>query len=111
MGKAAHTQAATRDPYLDQIRDILCRSFHGYRVKIYLFGSRARGTASTGSDCDIGIDPLEDLPKGLLSRIREELEESCVPYLVEVIDLSRAASDFAERVRREGMVWNDCDSE
>lgn len=111
MGKSAHSQATTRDPYLDQIRDILCRSLQEYRVKMYLFGSRARGTASTGSDCDIGIDSLEDLPKGLLSIIREELEESFVPYQVELIDLRRTTSDFAEKVRREGVVWNDCDSE
>jgi predicted nucleotidyltransferase len=34
------------DPYLDRIKDIVLDALAGYSVTVYLFGSRARGTAS-----------------------------------------------------------------
>lgn len=76
-------------------------------MRVYLFGSRATGGTRTGSDCDIGIDPVQDLPVGLLSRLREALEESHVPYVVEIIDLSQVDEEFARNVRSEGVLWID----
>ena len=95
----------TEDRYLNETRKIVSRALAGHRVRVYLFGSRARGAPVTSSDCDIGIDPLEKLPNGLLSRIREQLEESSVPYAVELVDLSQTAPEFTEKVRQEGIVW------
>jgi len=40
-----------------------------------------------------------------LARLREALEESTVPYRVDVIDLSDVDTEFRERVRREGILW------
>ena len=97
--------------YLEQIHAILTKELHDYPVKGYLFGSRSRSLSRTGSDCDIGIDPMQELPIGLLSRLREELEESHVPYQVELIDLSQASGEFAERVRQEGILWIDMSKE
>ncbi|WP_363331010.1 nucleotidyltransferase domain-containing protein [Desulfonatronospira sp.] len=81
-------------------------------VRVYLFGSRASGKARLFSDCDIGIEPLQNLPVGHLSRLREKLEESHIPYAVEVVDLSLANEEFARKVRDEGILWintsNDC---
>lgn len=51
--------------------------------------------------------PQEELPDGLLSEIREALEESTVAYPVDLVDLSEASSSFRERVMREGIPWND----
>jgi len=42
---------------------------------------------------------------GLLSRLREKLEESHIPYVVEVIDLTQADEEFAQKVRDEGILW------
>ncbi len=55
------------------------------------------------SDIDVAILPLNPLPPGLLSSIRESLEESLVPFTVDVIDLSQAEPAFKERVEREGI--------
>jgi hypothetical protein len=51
--------------------------------------------------------PLEPLPPGLLSAIREELEESNVPFRVDLVDLSDAGSTFREQVEKEGQLWTD----
>lgn len=93
--------------YLRQVRERIDRYLRAWPVRVYLFGSRTTGRTRTGSDCDIGIDPLQDLPVGLLSRLREDLEESHVPYVVEIIDLSRVDQEFAQKVRSEGVLWID----
>ena len=97
--------------YLKQIHEILNKELQHHEVKGYFFGSRSRGLSRTGSDCDVGIDPMQELPVGLLSRLREELEESHIPYNVELIDLSQASREFAEKVRQEGILWIDMSKE
>jgi hypothetical protein len=47
------------------------------------------------------------MPDGVLSEIREEFENSRVPYRVELIDLAKASPGFAAHVQRVGIPWND----
>ena len=93
--------------YLNQARRIVLNRLKGYNVDVYLFGSYARGDHHNTSDIDVAIMPLEPLRQGLLSEVREELEESSIPQLVEIIDLSRAPREFARTVVREGILWSD----
>lgn len=97
----------TADPFLPQIMETIDRFLTGYAVRVYLFGSRAAGAPRPGSDYDIGIDPGQELPVGLLSRLREALEELPVPHAVDVVDLSQTAPEFARTVRKEGVLWRD----
>jgi len=48
--------------------------------------------------------PLE---AGVLGAIREALEESTVPFSVDLVDLSEVDASFRERVLRQGVQWND----
>ena len=98
-------RAYETDQYLAQIRDIIVQNLELYAVKVYLFGSRVNESVRTGSDCDVGIDPLQDLPVGLLSKLREDLEESNIPYVVELIDLSQVEEEFAQKIREQGLFW------
>lgn len=90
---------------LDRVRGLVLHALQGRRAAVYLFGSWASGTPGPGSDIDVAIDPLEPLPPGVLARVRETLEESTVPYRVDVVDLGDTASEFRERVIREGIPW------
>ena len=47
---------------LDQTRRIAVETLGTYPVKIYLFGSWARGTPSESSDIDLAIDSEAPLP-------------------------------------------------
>lgn len=96
---------ASIDDDLSLVRRTVLRRLEGLDVDVFLFGSRATGRASRGSDIDVGLLSREPLPKGLLSEIREDLEESCVPYFVELVDLSETDEIFRERVQREGIRW------
>ena len=93
--------------YLTQVRGIVMEGLKGHRAKVYLFGSRSRGDARRWSDVDVAVLPLEPLPRNLLGEIREALEESKVPYTVDVVDLSQADASFKEAVEREGVLWTN----
>ncbi len=79
------------------------------KARVLLFGSWARGDATRLSDIDIAIDPLEPLleplPPGLLGELREAIEESRVPYRVDLVDLGAATTAFRARVLSEAIVW------
>ncbi len=42
----------------------------------------------------------------MLAHVRDEFEESHIPYRIEVVDLSKADLYFRERVFKEGIRWN-----
>ena len=90
---------------LDTVKRIVFERLAGHPARVYLFGSCARGDGSHRSNIDVAIDPAEPLPQSLLAKIDEELEESTVPYFVDVIDLSAAGPSYREAVEREGIEW------
>ncbi len=90
---------------LEQVRRAVQEHLKGTGAKVYLFGSRLTGGVHAASDLDIAISPAEPLAVGLLSSIRETLEESTVPFSVDVVDLSEATPAFRRLVEREGALW------
>ena len=78
----------------------------GWPADVFLFGSRARGDARRTSDIDVAIDPHGDVPRRIVSELREAFEESHIPLRVDVIDLRDASAGFRDRVRREGLRWS-----
>ena len=91
---------------LEEVRRIVLDALSEKNAQVYLFGSWARGEATRLSDIDVAIDPHIPLPRGTLARLRERLEESYVPYHVDVVDLTRTAPEFRHRVLAEGMLWS-----
>ena len=77
------------------------------RPRLFLFGSRARGDARRTSDIDVAVLPEAPLIPGTLARLREALEESDIPYRVEITDLSTVSEAFRRKVLAEGIPWND----
>lgn len=109
MNNRRHAPAAsaTAQRALAEVRRIVLEVIGSENAAIYLFGSWARGDATRTSDIDIAIEPLADLPRGAFARLRECLEESHVPYRVDVVDLRRTDPEFRRRVLTEGISWND----
>lgn len=62
--------------------------------RIFLFGSRAEGTAHERSDIDIGIEGPYPVPHEALALIEEELEEAPTLYTIEVVDFARMPEKF-----------------
>lgn len=98
-------QSKFMSPDLKEIRRIVLNGLRGYRARVYLFGSHARGDMQRASDIDVAILPDEPLPAGLLSTIREALEESHVPANVDLVHLSESDPALRTAVLRERLPW------
>ncbi len=96
-----------KDSDLDTVRKIVFSGLGEHKARIFLFGSRANGKAGRASDIDVGVLPVDELPIGLLSEIRSSLEESNVPYEVDLVDLSHVDQEFRRHVMEEGILWRD----
>jgi predicted nucleotidyltransferase len=65
------------------------------RVKLFLFGSRARNRGVAHSDFDVGIDIGRAVPLATLERLREAFENLPILQKVDVVDFSRVDPEFA----------------
>jgi uncharacterized protein len=96
---------------LQQVQNILFEVLDPFPVIICLFGSWARGEERRTSDIDIGIWYEDPLPTGTFSRIRTSLEESTIPFRVDLVDLTKADPVLIEKVKKEGVIWKDYKNE
>lgn len=72
-------------------------------VPVYLFGSRARNTARWNSDYDLWIDA--DLSNALITEIQDELDESFVPFKIDIVTTPKLRGKFGEIVKSEARQW------
>ena len=80
-------------------------------VAVYLYGSRARGTASSGSDIDLGV-LLKGVPPSRLRSTARTIEsdiEKAVHIPAEAVVLNTASPDLIHRVLRDGILLLDRD--
>lgn len=74
--------------------------------KIYLFGSRARKTQHPGSDIDVAIDAGFPLSKEVISKIKEDLENSTIPFFVDVVDLQAVGAQMKNQILKDKILWS-----
>jgi predicted nucleotidyltransferase len=91
--------------YIRELKDLVLAFLRGEPVKVILFGSRARGDNSPASDVDIGIIPRGMIDAAKLALLREKIEDSNIPYKVEVVDFSHTSASFKEEALKEALVW------
>jgi predicted nucleotidyltransferase len=100
--------AAPQDRALARIKAIVAEVFKETTpCTVYLFGSRATGAFTSTSDFDVAV--LAGANCGpQLSLLREKLEQSTIPYNVDVVDLASTSAEFSRQIRREGVVlWTN----
>jgi len=92
-----------------EIRAILARALEGCRVRVWLFGSRARGDPRPLSDWDLYLETPDGhrVPPERMARLAEALEASRVPHSVDLVDGADASEELREKVREEGVLWKD----
>lgn len=76
-------------------------------VNIYLIGSHATGTARKTSDVDIAILPRGTLSDRFFFQLKDLLEESTIPYSVDIIDLSQLNEEKKNRFLKKAIIWKD----
>ncbi|GAB6066984.1 nucleotidyltransferase domain-containing protein [Methylothermus subterraneus] len=76
-----------------------------FKAQLILFGSRARGDFCPASDIDVAIKAESPLPPWLLAEMRELMENSPLPFKVDLIDYARAPEDLKRAIDAEGIPW------
>ncbi len=75
------------------------------QANIYLFGSRARKDNTPQSDIDIAIENKTKIDSSILSNIREEIEESTIPFTVDIVDLNDVSKELREQILKDKIQW------
>ena len=93
-----------KNDYIKIAKDYVLENLKHFDCKVFIYGSRARGTNHRWSDLDIGVSPGEQkhLP---LSDIEDYLNhESIVPFKIEIVDFSTADEKFKKHAL-ENIIW------
>jgi len=77
-----------------EIKEIIFRFLDTKKYQVFIFGSRATGKAKKFSDYDIGISGKDVVSSQVKILIEEALEESNLPYKVDIVDFSLVSSNF-----------------
>jgi len=77
-----------------EIKNIILQFLDSKSYKLFVFGSRATGKAQKYSDYDVGIWGKKSLSSKTKVLIEETLEESDLPYKVDIVDFSLISSKF-----------------
>jgi len=100
----------TEKPALDprderEIRRVLGPYLERIEGSLILFGSRARGDHRAASDIDLAIRAKKPIPAWVLAEMREGLEESGIPFRVDLVDYRQAPEALKHVIEKEGIPW------
>lgn len=74
-------------------------------AKIYLFGSRAWGTARPFSDIDVALDEGKRIDILRMSEVHGMFDGSNFPMKIDVVDLRGLPADWIELIEKKGIAW------
>ena len=78
----------------------LQRHLQKKHARAFLFVSFVRGAHF--HDLDVGIMGVDD---NTLAELRDDFEESTLPYHVDIVDFSKVAPAFKKKVFDDGVLW------
>lgn len=90
--------------YLDEIISIISRLYP--KSVIWAYGSRVDGTAHEGSDFDLAIKSYGQEETDYMG-LKEELQESNVPFLIDIFELDRLPENFQKEIKKNYVVLYD----
>ena len=96
--------------YLIKLKNFTLDFWQDSDVRIYLFGSWARGEARQSSDVDIAIESkfgvkMDSALEYKVNEFREALENSDIIYIVDVVYMGMVAESLRRSIHQEGILW------
>jgi uncharacterized protein len=70
---------------------------------VYLYGSRARRDQRWNSDYDLWV--AARLPPELINELEEVIDESFVPFKVDIVTNANMRGRFGDQVRKDAIRW------
>lgn len=93
--------------YLKKIKELVLDVLKEEKMRIFIFGSRARGDNQHTSDVDIGFLPYGKIDEKKLTILKEKIEEINIPYKVEIVNFSKVSQSFKIEALKEVILWKD----
>lgn len=91
----------------DVYKDILCKIVlkHLPGCRIYLYGSRARNEARSGSDIDIALDNNTKIGSHIMAPLKGDIDDSIIPFFVDIVDLNDVSEQFKTALQKDMVLW------
>jgi predicted nucleotidyltransferase len=72
-------------------------------IEVWAYGSRVNGTAHEGSDLDLVIRTatLQKMPIDIYMELKEKIQESNIPIVVELFDWARLPQSFHKNIEAQ----------
>ena len=82
------------EKYAEMVLNILSNVLDK-NYKVYVFGSRTKGTRKKFADLDLAFDNSgQKLSESTLIQLSSEFEKSLLPFFVDIIDINNITSEF-----------------
>ena len=95
-----------KNPFILEAHKIILSTIPLDEYVIFVFGSRAGKNFKDYSDLDVGVWGEHPIPLSIFYQVKELLEESTIPYKVDIIDFRRASDDFKKIALEKIQIWN-----
>ena len=92
--------------YIDIVKQIVLKHVPKNEFAVFLFGSRAASNSNSLSDIDVGIMGTEPLPTLIMADLGSDLEESIVPFKIDLIDFYQVDKTFKNEALSSIQIWN-----
>jgi predicted nucleotidyltransferase len=87
---------------LEIIKQIFNDTAKDLNIQVYMYGSRAKGTAWKYSDIDLALlSSTGKIPISVISKLSLDFEESLLPYKVDIIDLYTVSENFKKAIETD----------
>lgn len=88
-----------RTDHLEIVKRILRKNLTP-QAQVWVFGSRAVGTPKKYSDLDLAISLGYPLSLEMLANLKEDFDESDLPYKVDIVDWLTISDSFREKIQK-----------
>jgi len=90
-----------KQKYLKQIKNQTNEFLHNREIKAFIFGSSLQ--QNDFGDIDIGL--IGDFMPSETMQLKEKLEDSVLPYFVDVVDFNNVETSFKENILNNNILW------
>ncbi len=89
------------DSHWHDLEQMLLAKIRSQKLKVYIFGSRAKGKYHPFSDIDLLVDDANQVMNlSVINDALEEIENSNFPYKIDLVYSTELASSYREDVEK-----------
>lgn len=91
--------------YIQLCKELVLGNINTDEYAVFLFGSRAYDRHPEKADIDIGVLGEKEMPESERYMIKDKIEETEIPYNVDIIDFFNVDDTFKKVALRKIELW------